>query len=445
MAERVKFTEDAVAKLEPGEVERIVWDATLQGFGVRVYPSGTRKFVVQYRNRGGQTRRMVLGPHPILKVEAARTAARKALLAVIEGGDPAAAKQEHREASTVADLCDAYLTACDDGLVLARGGQSKKALTIYTDKGRIKRHVKPLIGRLKARDVTSADIERMKAGIVTGKTAADEKTGKRGRAMVRGGRGAATRTLGLLGSIFQWGIGQGIVTNNPVRGVKRFADGQRKALLTAEQYAALGAALDLLEAKRDRSNKPVYHVHGLAALRFIALTGVRRGEAQSLLWSEVDLAGCALRLGDTKTGASIRPLGKAARDLLEGVTNVSKYVFPSVPDGEGYQGLPRLWALVQRTARGTANAGPLDKVTLHSLRHSVAGTAEELDCSLPTIAAMLGHRLAGVTAGYVLKRLDKPLIASSDRVAGHIDRAMRGKATSAEVVDLEAARSAAAN
>ena len=438
MAERAKLTERAVEALPVGDVERIVWDTEQPGFGIRVYSSGTRKFLVQYRTGGGQQRRMMLGAFPVLSADKARKAARKVLVEVNEGNDPAGAKHAHRAAMTVAELCTAYFEACDSGLVLARGGQSKKPLTIYTDKGRVARHVVPLIGRLKAAAVVRADIERMKAGIVTGKTATDEKTGKRGRAIVRGGRGAATRTLGLLGSIFQWGIGQGIVTVNPVRGVTRFADGQRKALLSDEQYRALGAALDKLAAKRDRHGKPVHHPYGLAALRFIALTGVRRGEAQGLRWSEVDLPGCALRLGDTKTGASIRPLGKAARDLLEGLERVSEHVFPSLPGGEGYQGLPRLWALIQRTAEETSGVSQanLDGLTLHSMRHSCAGTAEALDCSLPTIAAMLGHRLAGVTAGYVLKRLDKPLIASADRVAGHIAHLLDDKAQWHNVVSL---------
>lgn len=442
MVERTKLTERAVEALAAGDADRIIWDSELRGFGVRVFPSGTRKFVVQYRNRGGQQRRMVLGAFPLQSTDKARKIARKVLVEVLDGGDPAGAKQAHRVAVTVADLCDAYFEACDAGLVLARGGQSKKPLTIYTDKGRVERHVKPLIGRLKGADVVRADIERMKAGIVTGKTATNEKTGKRGRAIVTGGRGAATRTLGLLGSIFQWGIAQGIVTSNPVRGVSRFADGQRKALLTDGQYRALGESLDALAAKRDRHNKPVHHPYGLAALRFIALSGVRRGEAQNLGWAEVDLAGCALRLGDTKTGESIRPLGKAARDLLAALERVSEHVFPAMPGGVGYQGLPRLWGLVQRTAQAMAEqdgSASLDGITLHSLRHSFAGTAEGLDCSLPTIAAMLGHRLAGVTAGYVLKRLDKPLIASADRVAGEIARLIEGRGEGNNVVQMRGA------
>ena len=122
MVERIKLTERGVEALNAGDVDRIVWDSELRGFGVRVFPSGTRKFIVQYRNRGGQQRRMVLGSFPIQSTDKARKLARKTLVEVLDGGDPAAAKQAHRIAVTVADMCDAYFEACDAGLVLARVG-----------------------------------------------------------------------------------------------------------------------------------------------------------------------------------------------------------------------------------------------------------------------------------------------------------------------------------
>jgi integrase len=123
-------------------------------------------------------------------------------------------------------------------------------------------------------------------------------------------------------------------------------------------------------------------------------------------------------------------------------------VFASYPDGRPYGALPRLWRTVaaqaEREAIAQAEQGPesgpvLAGVTLHSLRHSFAGIAEELGASLPTIAALLGHRLGGVTAGYVLKRVDRPLVAFADRVASHIAAKMHG-APADNVVALPAAR-----
>jgi integrase len=53
-----------------------------------------------------------------------------------------------------------------------------------------------------------------------------------------------------------------------------------------------------------------------SALRLIALTGLRREKACGLRWTEFDVAGCCLRLAETKTGRSMRPIGRSARELL---------------------------------------------------------------------------------------------------------------------------------
>ncbi|MBC7634809.1 MAG: tyrosine-type recombinase/integrase, partial [Acetobacteraceae bacterium] len=313
------------------------------------------------------------------------------------------------------------------------------ASTLATDKGRINRHIKPVLGSLKAANVKRANIETFKSAVATGKTAKIEKTKARGRAVVKGGKGTATRTLGLLGGIFTWGLAQGIVGSNPVLGVKRFAGRQRKAMLTLEQYRALGDALAKLEALRTPKDKERHHALGLAAIRFLALTGARRGDAVDLKWAWVDAPNSTLRLGDSKTGESVRPIGHAAIKVLADLTRISDHVFAAGPDLAGYQSIPKLWKKIQTTARPAdlpAEAvGPLDAITLHSLRHSFAGHADELGCSMPTIAAMLGQAMGGVTAGYIMKRVDRPLVASTDRVTGHIDRAMRGIQSEASILN----------
>jgi len=147
---------------------------------------------------------------------------------------------------------------------------------------------------------------------------------------------------------------------------------------------------------------------GIAAIRFIKLSGGRRGECQQLRWDEVDALGTCLALGETKTGPSLRPLSQAAFAMIDSLEPISDYVFAARPEQAGYQGLPGLWETVQKTARVSAETaaarcrdekppevGPLDAVTLHGLRHSFAGVAEQLGATIPTIAAMLGHRLSG--------------------------------------------------
>ena len=93
---------------------------------------------------------------------------------------------------------------------------------------------------------------------------------------------------------------------------------------------------------------------GIAAIRFIALSGVRRGECQQLRWDEVDALGTCLALGETKTGPSLRPLSQAAFAMIDSLEPVSDYVFAAGPEQAGYQGLPGLWETVQKTARVSA-------------------------------------------------------------------------------------------
>lgn len=426
----------------------LYWDTELRGFGVRVFPSGRKTFVVKFRTQSGRQRWLKIGAYGPLTAERARDLAKIELAKVVEGKDPATQRHELRNAMSVAQLCELYMEAASAGLVLGRKGLPKKESTLSTDRSRIDAHIKPLLGQLKARAVTRMDIELFKTGVVTGKTVKDEKLGPRRRSIVKGGKGTLTRTLGLLGAIFAWGIDNGHVEQNPVRGVRRFADAQNKALLTGDQYRALAEALHTLEQKRDRHGAPRHSPIGIAAIRFIALSGVRRGECQQLRWDEVDDLGTCLALGETKTGASLRPLSRAAFAVVDGLEPISDYVFAAGPEQAGYQGLPGLWETVQKTARLSAGeaakgrgekipeAGPIDDVTLHSLRHSFAGVAEQLGATIPTIAAMLGHRLSGVTGGYILKRVDSLLIEAANRVGDHIAALMRGEAPSAQVIQF---------
>ena len=85
-----------------------------------------------------------------------------------------------------------------------------------------------------------------------------------------------------------------------------------------------------------------------------------------------------------------------------------------------YAGIRHAWDRI-------ANRAKLKGVTLHTLRHSFATTANTLGCSEPTIAAMLGHSRGTMTSRYI-HHIDATLLAAADRVASVIARAMSGKA-----------------
>jgi integrase len=414
-----------IAGLEPRST---LWDdgkSAVPGFGARRQKGAAISYVLKYRTADGRQRWHTIGRHGApWTPDMARAEARRILGEVTKGNDPAGQKREARKAATVADLCDSYFEAAEAGRILTRRKATKKASTLATDKGRIERHIKPLLGNLKAVAVTRADIERFRDMVTEGATAAQIRTGKHGLARVTGGRGTATRTIGLLGAIFSFAVRRGLRADNPVRGIDRHADGQRERRLSEAEYAALGESLRTMPAN-------VWPV-ALAAAKFLAVTGWRRGEMLALKWTEVDLVMRTARLADTKTGASLRPLPHAACDVLRGFPRLGELVFPaSTGEARPMSGFHKVWLRIAAKAKLPSD------VTPHVLRHSFASIAADLGLSELTIAALIGHKKASVTSKYA-HHADTVLLQAADTVADRIADLLGEAKPTAEVVPLRA-------
>jgi integrase len=422
----MKLTKRVLDAVKPNPNHDVFfWDDEVAGFGLRMKPSGIRSFIVQYRNGSGASRRMTLGKFGVLTPDEARKMAKQTLAEVARGGDPSEKRSQDRNAMTVRQLSRAYLEAAEGGLILGKGKRPKKASTLATDRGRIERHILPVLGSRRVRDLTTPDIVRFMRDVTAGKTADDVKTGFRGRAIVEGGSGTASRTVGLLGGILSFAVSEGIIAANPVRGVRRPADNRREIRLTADQYRALANTLAEAEAEGENSS-------AIVAIRLLALTGCRRGEIERLQWDEVDLAGRCLRLSDSKEGKSIRPLGEDAIKLLNRLSKNGCYVLPGNARNKPFVGLPKAW---QRIVRKDA----LSDLTPHGLRHAFASVASDLGFAEPTIAAMLGHGMHSITGRY-LHHLDSTLLGAADKVAGEIAAMMEGSRTSGKIVPLRAGK-----
>ena len=411
-----------------------IWDGDLKGFGLRVSSAGVKTFVIRYRVGGGRTgveRMHTIGRFGPLTAERARELAKLALGEVAAGGDPQGGRAKARAEMNFAALCDLYL---------AEGCTTKKASTLATDKGRIERHIKPLLGRKRVSEIGRDDVERFLSDVAAGKTAATVKTKARGKAVVTGGKGTATRTLGLVGSILGFAVARKMRADNPAHGVKRFTDRRSERFLSPAELGRLGAALETMEAEG-------VHAYGLAIIRLLAFTGARRSEIAGLKWREVDLERGVLRLETSKTGQKTLSLSPGAAAVLTGLTPVagSPFVFPagelsakrkakkaakaatadktddaSAPrkraPGTHYQGVAKVWEDARKRAG-------LSDVRLHDLRHTFASFGAGGGFGLPVIGALLGHRHSDTTARYA-HLADDPLRKANDWIGSEIGAAL---------------------
>ena len=407
-----KLTKRTVDAASVKKKPYFIWCSELPGFGVRVFPSRKRVYYADYRNKSGGRKRMSIGPHGKLTTEEARKLAIVTLGDVIKGEDPALDRSTRRKSLTVSALCDSYVAAAERGLIMGKRNLPKKQSTLYSDRGRIERHIKPLLGDRLVRDLVQSEVNRCIRDVTIGKTAQVIKTrNKRGKAVVEGGAGTAARTAGLLGGILSFAVSEGIIPFNPARGVRRQADGARTRRLNSEEYRRLGKAL---KAAHDDGDVEA----GLTGIWLLTLTGCRLGEVELLKWTEVDAASGCFRLRDSKEGASVRPIGRAAFDVISRVKRRKDcaFVLPATRSDGRYGGMARAINRIMAYAE-------LTDVTAHTLRHSYASIAGDLGFSDSTIETLLGHVAGTVTSKYI-HRLDTVLVGAADKVALTIHRFM---------------------
>lgn len=410
MPKLTKRTADSARALEK---DYFIWDNELPGLGLRVYASGKRSYVIHYRF-AGRSRRFTIGLHGFWTPELARQEARVLFGKIASGEDPSQQRQINHKAITVKELCELYLQDLNAGLIMGKGGRPKKPTTVVCDVSRIRRHIIPLVGTRRVKDLAKVDVNKVLKDVITGKTSCSFKTGKlRGKSIVRGGAGAASRTVGLLGGILTYAIEAGIIEANPAHGVRRPKDNVRTRRLNDSEYRELGSIL------RAANENDKYRMT-VDIIRQLALTGCRRTEIVALRWEDVDIESSCLRLADSKEGASVRPIGLSVVEYLEERrSKFSKtHVFPGGGEDNPFGSFQNHW---EKIFQNTTMAD----VTPHVLRHSFASVANDLGFTESTIAALIGHSRGSVTSKYI-HTLDAALIMAADTISGYIEGLLDG-------------------
>jgi len=394
-----------------------IFDTELRGFHVRVFASGRRSYRLKYCV-GGRQRVATIGEHgSSWTADQARAEAEDLRKVADRRRDPIeerataerAAADTRRRAITVTQLVEKWL--CEG----RASNPAKRESSWATDARKLRRHIVPLIGSVLVQSLTKGDIESAQAKIAGGDTKLDEKTGSRGRAIVRGGRGAARSAVMSLSACLSWAVDQEIVTTNQALRVKKEKPRRRERFLSEREAATLFDALNSMEAERK-----ILPTFG-DMIRLLLLTGARKSEIQALHWDEVDLRrrNIVLPRERSKTGEKTIALNGPAAAILAKRPSRKGLVFPSHVDAEKpADGLQKAWERVRMRAK-------LEDVRLHDLRHSFASFAVADGASLPLIAKALGHSQTGTTERYAHLG-DDPVRKLSERVGRRIARASVG-------------------
>ena len=377
----LRITKRAVDALSSGQADALFWDHDLPGFGIRVYASGRKVYVVQCRGPAG-IRRISLGEHGDLTAEQARRRARAAIGCIKRGEDPVPGR-EQESAPTVAGLAGRYMEA--------HAAVNCNAHTRKTYRSALRNHILPALGSKPVTEVRRSDAEAMHYAL-------------------RDTPRQANRVLMVLAKMFSlaedWGLAP--LGSNPCRFVVRYREGMRERYLTEDEYRRVGRALCDLEME-----SPM-RACAAAALRLLMLTGCRKSEILTLRWDDVDHKTGEIRLRDAKTGARMVALTPAALRVLMAIRRVprSPWVFRGSARDTHLASLSKPWLRVR------ARAG-IGDVRIHDLRHSYASRALALGESLTMIGRLLGHTDVGSTARYAHLARDAEKVAIV-RVGGSI-------------------------
>ncbi|MEM1179705.1 MAG: tyrosine-type recombinase/integrase [Acidobacteriota bacterium] len=365
-----------------------VWDTEMPGFGVRIYPTGRKSFVVSYWTQG-RRRFFTLGTCGKLTLPQAREEALDVFLRVRRGEDPAADRQARRQAPTVVDLAERHLRE--------HARIKNKPKSAERDQRAWERCVLPTLGKRKVKDVTRAEI----AKFITSMSATPAM---------------ANKVLTLLSKAFNlaevWGWRP--EGTNPCRHVGRYKEEARERYLSESELRRLGEVLAKAEQTWDVAPQAI------AAIRLLLVTGCRSAEVLNLRWDDVDFERRCLRLRDSKTGNRTVVLNDAALDILANLDRVdgNPYVIPGLKPGTRRSTLQPLWKRIRETAA-------LKDARIHDLRHTFSSVGVNNGHSLSVIGKLLGHTKILTTQRYA-HLADGPVREAADAIGAKLASTMMG-------------------
>jgi len=373
-----------------GNSRDVRYDEDLPGFGVRIYPSGKKSFILRYRTHTGRDRLITLGRKGVFTLDQARRLAREKLGEVARGEDPLGERGRPSAKTPLREFSEKWLET----------HAKPHRRSWREDERRLKGHIYPRLGHLAVGDIRKPDVAELHADI--GKDTPVE----------------ANRVVELLRAVLNKAQAWGYLPEdaaNPARlsrdRLKKFPEKARDRWLRPEEVKRLTKAVN-------KSPDPYVR----AAVWLWLLLGVRKSELLRAEWKDLDEKRGVLRLRNFKSGRPIDvPLPPVALELLQSLPRHrnNSFIFPGRFPGTHLKDIRKSWDRI-RTKAMLPKTGE-QRVTVHTLRHTLGSWLVQNGASLELIGEVLDHTDPAATRVYAHLRQDQKRQALEEHATRVLD------------------------
>ncbi len=337
------------------------WDTKTKGLALRVTPKEAKSWtILYYRQSDGKQRRLTLGKYPAISLADARIKAREFLTNIEQGQDPAGQKQERKNADSFEELAEFFMERY----------AKKRKKSHETDQYRLNKYVLPVLGGMKAAEISKRDI------VILLDEIAD-----------RGAGAMSNQILALIRKIFNWAVEEDLLKMTPAYGIKqRHKEVIRDRYLSPDEIRQFWENLD-----KTNATQPIRTI-----LRLALLTGQRVGEISGIHKNELDLENKVWNIpkGRTKNKKPHSlPLAPMALELLEQACKVAKdqdFVFPSPRRVTGQPISPKAASKAMNRPPNKDIIG-LEDLRVHDLRRTMATHMTKLKIDRLHVSKVLNH------------------------------------------------------
>lgn len=405
----MRFSNRSIKALSPKDTKYRVWDkGGLTGLYLMVMPTGTKTFRYFYR-LNGLSQDIKIGRYPTLSIDEARSIAKGYAAQVANRISPIEEKSKAAQQAKLDEnaLFGEYLNNQYAPWVRATKKSALETLRMHNADFK---H----FHRRRLKEITKQDAI---AWIINARNGTGYK-----RPLTNS---TINRRVAALKGLFTHAVSEGYLPSSPLSGIKnqKIDNNAKERILSTKEHWALFDVITrrdrIIGDERQRTNEwrtarnmeplPSYKLINNYIFPLITLmlyTGIRRNEAFSLEWNDIDFQGKMLTVrGDiAKSGQTRRiPLAMETLNLLEMWKDEHKsenpLVFPSPSTGKKLTTIKTAWNNIIKDA--SKECPSIADLNLHALRHTFATNLMSKGVHVMVLQSLLGHQDIKTTQRYV--------------------------------------------